>query len=52
MERQACSDLFELICHDIFPEQSSRISAAQDCAHRVLRLEAEVLPKRVGEKTV
>jgi hypothetical protein len=28
VERQARGDLFELICHNIFPEHSSRIRTA------------------------
>ena len=50
MECQACRDLLKLIGHDVFPEHSSRIGAAQDRAHHVFRLAAEVFPKRVGEE--
>ena len=45
MERQARGDLFELIGHDIFSEYASRISTAQDCAHRVLRLSSRGIAK-------
>src|SRR5262245_21747539 len=52
VECQACRDLLKLICHDVFPEHSGRIGATQDCTYRVLRLEADIFPKRVGEEAV